>query len=94
MVKRGSRFWEGIQRIMDKLKWGVTFKLGNGRYYSGKIFGLVTFPLRLEYPKLYECCYNTNSLVSDCWVEGSFLWSGGDKTMGGALTTTRPSEPV
>ena len=29
-------------------------------------------PLRLQYPKLYECCSNKTIRVSDCWVEGEW----------------------
>ena len=29
-------------------------------------------PLRLEFPRLYDYCYNKTSLVSDCWVEGDW----------------------
>ena len=71
--KIGSQFWRGQQQVKDKFKWGATFSLGNGEnilfwedVWAGNI------PLKLEFPKLYDYCYNKNCLVSDCWVEGEW----------------------
>ena len=52
---------------------GATFSLGNGKsilFWEDVWIG--DTPLRLEFPRLYDYCYNKTSLVSDCWVDGEW----------------------
>jgi len=68
-----SQFWRGLLQVRDKFKWGATFSLGNGKsilFWEEVWIG--DTPLRLEFPRLYDYCYNKTSLVSDCWVEGDW----------------------
>ena len=70
---KGSQFWKGVKKIRSKFKWGATFKFVNGRnilFWEDVWVGNI--PLRLEFPKLYEWCYNKKCLVSDCWMDGEW----------------------
>ena len=71
--KLGLSFGEAFYRSEINSSGGVTFSLGNGKsilFWEDVWIG--DTPLRLEFPRLYDYCYNKTSLVSDCWVDGEW----------------------
>jgi len=52
--RKGSQFWKGVMKMRKKLKWGATFKVGNGK---NVLFWEDTWvsevPLKLTFPKIY-----------------------------------------
>jgi len=52
--RKGSQFWKGVMKMRKKLKWGATFKVGNGK---NVLFWEDTWvsevPLKLTFPKVY-----------------------------------------
>jgi hypothetical protein len=52
--KKGSQFWEGVNRVKHKLKFGATMVVNNGentQFWEDAWAGGV---LKLSFPKLYE----------------------------------------
>jgi hypothetical protein len=63
MVKGGSQFWQGVNKIKHKLKRGLSSRVNNGeRVLFWEDVWLGRTPLKLTFPKLYEYCRN-----KDCW---------------------------
>jgi hypothetical protein len=66
--KGGSHFWQGVNKVKHKFRWGAKMEVHNGEntiFWSDVWRGEV--PLKLVFPKLYEYCRNKNCTVSDCW---------------------------
>ena len=70
---RGSQFWQDINKIKHKFKWGATFKVGNGK---NTLFWVDIWiqdkPLYQTFPRLYACCRKKDALVGDYWVNGEW----------------------
>ena len=63
-----SQFWRGVQSVKHMIRYGVTFKVQNGR---DTIFWddlwISNIPLRLEFPSLYTICNRKDVQVSEFW---------------------------
>jgi hypothetical protein len=54
-MKGGSQFWQGVNNVKHKFKWGATFKVNNGAnvlFWEDVWVG--DTPLKVQYPKLYD----------------------------------------
>jgi len=63
-----SQFWKGIQTVKHKIRFGLAFKVHNGRdtIFLDDVW-LTNVPLRLDFLEIYIKCRKKNAWVRDLW---------------------------
>jgi hypothetical protein len=60
---KGPQFWNGVQKVRGKLKWGMTkhVKSGGQTHFWEDVW-VDQVPLKLTFPRLYNYCSEKNNL--------------------------------
>lgn len=69
----GSQFWKGLHKVKHLFKWGAVHKVHNGRStFFWQDTWILKVPLRVQFPRLFQICDDSDVLVVDCYLEGTW----------------------
>jgi hypothetical protein len=64
-----------VQKLKDKIRWGDMRQVNNGEqtlFWEDSWRGQI--PLKLAFPKVYECCGSREASISECYRDGDWVF--------------------
>jgi hypothetical protein len=64
-----------VQKLKDKIRWGAVRQVNNGEqtlFWEDSWRGQIL--LKLDFPKVYECCGSREASMSECYRDGDWVF--------------------